>query len=485
MTGCDPLAPVVSPWSVAPPAAGTADPAVPHPTALRELADRAGLQINILRHTLDEAIRVDRAIGGKANELAQRLEQAGRFEREMDRRLDAAGRSVGILDHAANAVAALEKVITEMRTTHVSVEEGFRRELAAQQERTEQQLAEREARFSEQLAEQERRITRLIDQYAEAAGLKLQEHSEAFAARLAEISDQGVRALHTAQAHVAAAESEAMRLRDNMERGLKAEVDQLASSLERQSAQVQARVCIVLDEASQRVAELERTAARVGVTANERLEKVCDRAAAVLGHDPRKIGMGVEPHNNPASNSLADLTERAETAAKLAEEHLLRLSVASDRAGEIEMKLKVAIEEVGSIKTGQQMIDEAAAAEQRLGSLRDDLESMATSVRYNLSQAQHAEAILGKTIDRARDKVHSLDHAMNEVTQQAGSMVQVARDVASLVMRAEQAREALTTTIEAAADKPAESATPIRPGARRAPFGPPKQVRGDDNAAAA
>jgi hypothetical protein len=77
---------------------------------------------------------------------------------------------------------------------------------------------------------------------------------------------------------------------------------------------------------------------------------------------------------------------------------------------------------------------------------------------------------------------------MDQVTEQAGSMVQVARDVAGLVMRAEQAREALTTVVETAAAPEPGAAKPIRAAqaqGRRAPFGAPKQVRGDDNAAAA
>ena len=73
------------------------------------------------------------------------------------------------------------------------------------------------------------------------AAAKLQEHSEAFAARLIEISDQSVRALHTAQSHAAAAESEALRVREMLVRGVQGEAEKRASALERQAAQVQAR----------------------------------------------------------------------------------------------------------------------------------------------------------------------------------------------------------------------------------------------------
>lgn len=468
----DPLAPVASTWGSAPPAGGVVA-STPHPAALRDLADRAGVQVALLRATLDEAIRLERAMDAKSDDLARRLEQAGRFEREMDRRLEAAGRSVGVLDHAAAALTGLERVIAELRGTQAGAEEAFGRELAAQ-----------EARFRQRLAEQESRIDRLIEQHAEAVGARLQEQTEAFAARLAEVSDQAASSLAEAQANADSARDEAARAATAVESRLGAEADRLSAALDRQAAQVQARVAVAMDDAAERIADLERTAASAGVTASQRLEAECDRAASVLGYDPRRAWAGGEPEVSPRRDSLADLVERAESAAKAAEDALLRVNVATERAGESRARLESAIEQAGDARTGRQVLEEIAEAEHRLTALRDDLESAASSVRYNLSQAQQAEGILAKTIDRARDKVHSLDHAMDQVTEQAGSMVQVARDVAALVLKAEQTREALGAEVAAAEDRPAGAvASRIRP--RRAPFGPPRGAHEDDGNAAA
>ena len=73
----DPLAPVTSPWS------RLDDPGAVEAQAadLAALTDRAGLQIAALRGALDEAIRIDRAVGNKAGDLARRLEQGLRFAR--------------------------------------------------------------------------------------------------------------------------------------------------------------------------------------------------------------------------------------------------------------------------------------------------------------------------------------------------------------------------------------------------------------------
>lgn len=468
----DALAPVVSPWSPAPTTIGS-ETTVPHPTALRDLADRAGVQVAVLRATLDEAVRLDRAIDAKSDDITRRLEQAGRFEREMDRRLEAAGRSVGVLDHAAAALAGLDRVITELRGTRADAEEAFRRELAAQ-----------EARFRQQLAEQEARITRLIEQQAETTAARLQERTEAFASRLAEVSHQAATSLTEAQANGDRARDEAARAASDIGVRISAEADRLGAALERQAAQVQARVAVTIDDAAERIADLERTGASVGAAAIERLEEVCERAASVLGYDPRKVWTGAEPDVAPRRDSLADLADRAEMAAKAAEDALLRVVVATDRAGESRAKLESAIAQAGDARTGHQVLAEIAEAEQRLSALRDDLESTASSVRYNLSQAQQAEGILAKTIDRARDKVHSLDHAMDQVTEQAGSMVQVARDVASLVLKAEQTREALAAEV-AETDAHPDSAVASRIRPRRAPFGPPRGAHEDDGSAAA
>lgn len=424
----DVLAPVADGWSL--------DPVTGHEqTSLAELSSRAAIQIASLRTSIDEAMRLDRAAGNRAMELAQRLEQGVRFEREMDRRLEAAGRASQVLDHAATALTGLEQVIVELQSARGGAEESLRRELEGQKVRFEQRLADVEARAAARL-----------EQHTRAMEATLAQHVEAIAARLNDVSDQAARSLDAARAGADAAESEARRVSIRIEQDVRTETDRLDAMLQRNSAAAQARVQVLLDGAAQRLDELERTASRVGASSTERLEKACDRAAAVLGYDPRRL-WAEESASRPAQNSLADLTQRAEAAARDADQAVIRLGVATERAGESESRMTQAIERIGELKSAEILLAQTAEAEQRLTALCDDLESTATSVRFNLSQAQEAELILGKTIDRARDKVQGLDRAMDQVTDQAQSMVSVARDVAGLVMKAEQARMALAETM--------------------------------------
>lgn len=441
-----PLEPVPSPWPDAAAPAVNSDAANAQATDPHQLASLAAVQLGSLRSALDQAARFDAALDHRASQLAQRLDQARRFEREFDRRLEAAARSTTILDQAGVALSGLERVVSELRSTGETMTTSFQRQLEAHRAHIESLLAEQR---------------------------------EAFAARIAEISDQAARSSEPARAAAAEAESEAARIRARLSCNLRAEADLLSAALERHGAQINARTAIALDDAGQRVAELERAAERAATTAAEHLERCCEHAARALGHDPRQAWLGAEPHTSPAHGSLADLAARAESAARAADEALIRLSVATDRAAQIEARMTAIAEQFGAIEQ----------TETRLTALRDDIEAAASSVRHNLALAQQSEAILEKTVDRARDKAQSLDRAMEQVTDQATSMVQVARDVGGLVIRAETARQALSETIaraeSAASPTPAAAHQIDRARVRRAPFGPPRPHEDGENAAAA
>jgi len=448
--GVDVLAPIASDWSAA-----VVSPECPRSAAEQsshgDLTARAALQLASLRAALDDAIRIDRAVGNKTAELARRLEQGLRFEQDMDRRLAEAGRSGQVLSQAGVALAGLERIVAELRGAHAGAECAFRVELAAQQ-----------ARFDKRLVEHETRMCELLDRHTEAAAARLSEHSEAFAARIAEVSEQAQRALESAHLSSGAAQGHAMRLAANIERNVMAEANRLAAMLERQGAQVQARVALLVDGAAERLADLEQTGAACARAATEQVEALCDRAAMVLGHDPREKSDDAGVVSSHAPQSLAQLTERAEAAAHAADEAVLRISVATQRA-----------EQVGAV-------------EEQVGKLRDECEAMAKSARSNLAEVQQAEAILGKTIDRARDKAQTLDGAMDQVTEQARSMVEVARDVASLVLRAEQATGELAAAMEQTAQQQDADERPRAAGRiRRAPFGPPQAPRDEESAQAA
>lgn len=461
----DPLAPVVTPWP------GYEGGAGPAEDALRGLTERAGVQAGILRRALDEAARMDQALARRATELVKRAQQAVTVASEVDRRLDAAGRAAQLIDQVGTAARSLEDLLGRVEAAHERLSQAVSAEVAAQQERLARQLEEQQARFSAMLQAQ-----------ADAAAESLREQAEAFAARLTEVTEQSQRGLESAKLAAAEAEAESSRIIQTMEGNLKAGADRLAASLDRQAAQAQARIAVVLDDANQMIGEAEGRVMRIGERAAAEFDRLCERVTPLLGMDPRSeegdLGAKVR------EGSLLHVVERAEAAAKAGDDVVVRLTIAGERAAEIEAKMTASLEKAGASMSGREVLEQARAAEEQLIALRDDLESTAASVRYNVSQAQQAEAGLSRTIDRAREKAQGLERAMDQVTDQAGCMVQVARDVAGLVLRAEQARQALAEVVEGAARPSADEDDGAAQG-RRAPFAPPHAREGGESAAAA
>lgn len=227
------------------------------------------------------------------------------------------------------------------------------------------------------------------------------------------------------------------------------EHDSAIAEIDRRTAGAKARVSVMLDEAHQRVGELERAAAVIGDGAERQLGSLSERARAILGHDPL-----ADPSewDRPAPGSLAETVARATAAAESADESILRLSAMTERVLSAERRLSGALSEAKRFEDDQARHREAVAsqqgAEQRMAALVADLESAAASARYNLSQIQQAEAALSRTIERSSARAAGLDSAMEQVTSQAAGLVQMARDVAGITLRAEQARDALAATVE-------------------------------------
>lgn len=90
----------------------------PRPTESDEFAglvQRAAVQIGSLRRTLEEAGDCDRLIRERAAELARRVEQGERFNREMDTRLASATGAVTVLEKTAASLHALEDLIARIQ----------------------------------------------------------------------------------------------------------------------------------------------------------------------------------------------------------------------------------------------------------------------------------------------------------------------------------------------------------------------------------
>ncbi len=338
---------------------------------LRDLSDRAAVQVGALRQTLEVAVRLERAMGSRSSHLANQVDQAAKISAQLDHRTQTVSEMGAVLDRATTLLSSLEAVMANRHAAQATNERWMQD--------------------------------------------RLTEQREAFAARLAELD---------------------------------AKAAAYGAEFERRAAATSARVSLLLDDAGQKLADLEANATRVGAAARDRIERACEAAAAVIGHDPRSADT-----NKPASGSLADLVARSEVACTNTDESILRLSAMSELAAQAEARLGKSITEA-----------QRYGDEQSLASLRDDLESVAASVRYNLSKAQQAEATLAGVVQQSAMCVtgldQAMDQAMDQATDQAAGLVQVARDVAGLIVQAERTRDTLADRIERA--NPAARAQPKR-----------------------
>lgn len=309
--------------------------------------------------------------------------------------------------------------------------------------RLERSLAECGASIGRRL-EQGERFTRDLDRRLIAAGsaVGVLERATAALAGL-ESALQSLRAAHDDQrAWIESRLDEQRRRFEALLEAQSARLEQRAADVERSAAAASARIAIATDQARVSLAELEAESNRIGAAARERLERACESAAAVLGHDPRRAD-----GSRPASGSLADAVGRAEAATEHAAEAALRLSALAERAAQADANLNQSLEQARAFEQSQadlrRAVEQRADEEARLAALRDDLESVAASARYNLSQAHQAEASLLRAAEHAASRTERLERAMLDATDQARGLVQVARDVGGLIRQADQVRRGL------------------------------------------
>lgn len=438
----DPLA-GITPWGVEPdvrlaetPAHGGND--VP----LVDMIDRASTQLVILRRAIDEATSADRIVRRHNAELAQRLQQGQRFSAEMDERLAAAGKAASVLERAGATLKALEAVVEQMRAAHESVSRGLEQRLARQRAEIERTMADQQQAFAARL---------------NLAQQEFEQRMAAMSQRFEEIMSHAGRTAEDARNEFAA------RI-ERQRTDIDAQVEQACASADRHAAQVQARVSLVLDGATDRLNLLEQQGERIGISAQQHIDDLCAKAAGVLGHDPRS-----DFATPPRSGSLAHAVARAEEIVQHVDDSAIRIGAMRTSAESImsqlsetirqaevacegvapklnEMQTRVsaamaaseaARADLASAATALQAAGERCEANSTLLSRqREDLASMSEAGRYHVEQARTAQQSLERAITTADERASGLTAAMGEITAQAENMVQLARDAAAVIAKA-------------------------------------------------
>lgn len=466
--------------------------------ALADLLDRAGAHLTVLRSTLDEAARLERSAGARADELAGRLDQCARFVGEFDQRLASAGRAAASVEQAGVALRELERVLGAVRTLNETAEQRFAERLNAAcatiESRLEQELGAALARALEKASGLEARFAATVDTLEQKARLQqvdamLEEQRTAYEralndqrarfetrlaeleARLEETTQRVERSHHTLGEHAAKAWS-------GIERRISERAETLSARLDRETAAAHARAAVVLDSTSDRLGVLERQAAHLAGDITRRADDLCVRAERLLGLDPRTG----EPNPDADARTLAgalrqanetlDRAERVHTALQAgaadADEHRHMLAsaaaqaqTAADAHRDQFDRLEAAIDQARArmdsfgprLSHAERLCADAersmTEARERMSTVRDDLDTVAAAARYHVDQVQAATTRLRGAIEdaeraadgaraegeNARVRAEALQRAMDEVTGQARALVELARDVGALVQR--------------------------------------------------
>lgn len=407
-----------------------------------EMLDRAATQVAMLRRAVEDAAGADAVVRRHAAELAQRMAQGQQFAAEFDQRLARAGQAAGVVEKAAVALGAMEGVIAQMRGAQEAITRSFDAKMRAQQESMEGRIAEQERFFVS----------------------RMQAQQEMFERRIADMSEGFERAMEGAGA-------EATRARDRFEstleehrKSLMAAIETACAGADRHVAQTQARASLVLDGVADRMDVLEQQISRMGGAAQEQVDRLCARAAEVLGHDPRS-----NFESTPRMGSLAEAVQRADAMITGVDDASLRIAAARADAEAMVSRLTGMLAETEratsehgprleglreaierAIDEGDEMkrtleeatrkqaeaVEKAGEASGLLARQREDLGAMAEAGRYHVEQCKAADATLRASIDAAAAKSEELRAAMDEVTANAARMVGFAREAAALVEKA-------------------------------------------------
>jgi V/A-type H+-transporting ATPase subunit G/H len=395
---------------------------------LRDLVDRASAQLVALRRALDESATIARQTRAGAQELARAMDVADATRRASEQRLgsaeEATARAAGMLEKTSAAMKSLEQMLTRIRGASGAIEDRISQALDTQKAGFEQRFRELEVGFEQRLADLGQRQEALLEERMASAVAR--------------------------------------------ERELKARHDAMGAEIDRRVAQVHARLSLVLDSSSDRVATLEGQAEKLGGVITDRVEALCRRAADVLGSDPREAFT-----SDPRPGSLAERLAHAELLTRNTDDAIVRLTgllrsaqaahekldsaqleahasrealvsasdAARSAAEEVQARLAALDSQIRDAG-GQQdrAVQEMRDAHDRLSTTREDLTTAASAFSYHLEQARAAqrevESATREALERGADVRQASSAALAELRERAAELVQVAREAAGLVREA-------------------------------------------------
>lgn len=439
---------------------------------LGELVERSHSQVIVLRRALQEAAELEQAAGAKSTELHQRLEQGKRFVTDFDQRLSAAAKASVVLDAAAQALRGLEQLLGQLRAVQTSAQQAFSEQLELSLTGIQSKLDEAQQHVQTQFDEHVEDVVAQMSAKLRACEDRMAEQERRFEERLnqmqAKIDDTTGKVDH---AHQRVADQIAASW-SGIEKQIGELHDRMSADLDRGVASAQARVSIVLDSAAERVNIMESQGERLAGEIADRVEQMCRQGVRVLGIDPRTGSADQAP-----DNSLMGVLEASREMISASDAAAIRLGAILGRADDAVTQVNsavVAAEQISTDRLGdteriaqaidqgvrklaefeaallqattrhQSSLSELTKVRDALGTARADLEAMATaaqyhaqSVRENEERLDAARRMADTSAETARVRAESLDRAMTQVTQQAEAMVELARDVASLVARAQ------------------------------------------------
>ena len=410
-------------------------------TPLSDVVDRASAQVVILRKAVDEAALADRAVRAHNAELSQRLAQGQRFATELDQRIARAGQAAGIVEKAAGALGALEVAVQQVRAAQDAVTRSFEGKLAEQERTLAERLARQESIFEQRMARQQ----------------------EIFERRIGEMAGQFEENLSHAIAQSLTRRDDAERTLAEHRKQIIAQVEQICAEADRNVAGTQARSSLIVDGVADRIDVLNQQCQRIGTEAQAYLDTLCQRAAAILGHDPRsdfssepRLGsladaaaradalvLGVDEAavrimamRSDAERVLREVNEAVQGAKRLTEERLPGLETLAgslDQASAQATMMQQTLDD--AMRSQKDAADRATEASRTLARQREDLAAIAEAGRYHVEQCKAAEGALRETLAQADARTLELDRAAAAVREQAESMVALARDAAELVAK--------------------------------------------------
>lgn len=398
---------------------------------LADLIDRATAQLMVFRRAMEEAVRVDRAARTHTFELSAQVQAAQLVVADCDQKIEALSRLAETADRAPAITADLNQLLAQIQTSHESIRSYV-----------EEQLTRQRIGFDTRVALHHDAITVQLEKSEFDHRARIERHELGITTRIAELEAKVSASATDIEARAASTAALAARAAED---AFRAEFQRLEAGLERQAAQAQARVGLLIDDAQQRLAELQGAADRVATSATERVEALAARVNDILGDDPA-TGTPKPGSLNAAIQSAMMFTQQARTASA----NLETLTGATDEA---QSQLRTALDAMrqqfaSAAEDAAAALSQTEAAVRSVSADRSELEALAVHARAHFIQAREADANLARTGEQAQMRAIALQRSMEQVTEQSAGVVSLARDLSTLLARADQARTTLRSEID-------------------------------------